>query len=71
MKKTDCPSKLNVTVLVPSKRDRLGSEKRNYLISHPMVFRVTYNHNHPVNSADVLSFRPISQETMQGAIHRM
>ena len=29
MKKTDCPSKLTVTVLVPSKRDRLVSEKNH------------------------------------------
>ena len=30
-----------------------------------MVFRVTFNHNHPLNSAHALSFRPISQETKE------
>ena len=65
MKKADCPSKLTVTVLVPSKRDRLASEKKPYLVTHPMVLRVTFNHNHPLKSAHALSFRPISQETKE------
>lgn len=46
--KTDCPSKLTVTVLVPSKRDKLASEKKPYLVTRPMVLRVTFNQNHPL-----------------------
>ena len=65
MKKTDCPSKLTITVLVPSKKDGLASEKKPYLVTHPTVLQVTFNHNHPLASAHALSFRPISQETKE------
>ena len=64
-KKTECPSKLSLTVLIPTKRDQVAAERKRYLVTHPTVFRVTFNHNHPVDSAHVLSFRPISLETKE------
>ena len=63
MKKTDCPSRLTITVLVPTKKDQRASEKKPYLVTHPTVLRVIFNHNHPIDSAHALSFRPISLET--------
>ncbi len=35
------------------------------LVSHPAIFQVSYNHNHPIESAHSLSFRPIHQETKE------
>ena len=63
MKKTDCPSKLTMTVLIPTKKDRLASDKMPYLLTHPAVLKVTFNHYHPFNSAHALSFHPVSPET--------
>ncbi len=34
-------------------------------MSHPAIFQVSYNHNHPIESAHSLSFRPIHQETKE------
>ena len=65
MKKTDCPSKLTITTLLPSKKDRLASDKKPYVVTHPTVLRVTFNHNHPLASAHALSVRPISEETKE------
>ena len=50
-----------MTVLVPTK-DRLASGKTSYLLTHPAVLKVMFNHNHPLSSAHALSFRPISPE---------
>jgi hypothetical protein len=56
MKKTDCPSNLTMTVLVPTKKDRLASDKTSYLLTHPTVLKVTFNHNHPLTSAQLYPF---------------
>lgn len=56
-KKTNCPSRLKFTVLVPPKKKRLAS--------HPAILEVTYNHNHPIESAHALSFRPINPEVKE------
>ena len=61
MKKTGCPSKLTMTVLVPTKKDRLASDKMSYLLTHPAVLKVMFNHNHPLSSAHALSFRQIGR----------
>ena len=37
----------------------------SYLLTHPAVLKVMFNHNHPLSSAHALSFRPISPETKE------
>ncbi len=32
-------------------------------MTHPTVVQIIFNHNHPIDSAHVLSFRPIAPET--------
>lgn len=62
-KKTECPSTLKLSVLIPSKKDKFASSHLPYLVSHPCILQVIYNHNHPIESAHALSFRPINPET--------
>lgn len=62
-KKTDCPSVLKFTVAIPTKKDRYASV--DYLVTHPTVLHITHNHNHPIESAHALSFRPIDPETKE------
>jgi len=64
-KKTDCPSIIKFKVTVPTKKDQRASVNFPYLVSHPAIFQVSYNHNHPIESAHSLSFRPIHQETKE------
>ena len=65
-KKRNCPSSLKLTVMVPPKH---SNPKRKhlepFLCTHPTVFKISFNHNHPIKSAHVLSFRPVSDETKQ------
>ncbi len=44
---------------------QLAAAKTPHLITHPTVLQITYNHNHPVESAHALAFRPIAQETKE------
>ncbi len=64
-KKTDCPSIIKFKVTVPTKKDQHASVNFPYLVSHPAIFQVSYNHNHPIESAHSLSFHPIHQETKE------
>ena len=59
-KKTECPSTLKLTVNIPTKRDKFSA---NRSVTHPTVLAISFMHNHPVESAHVLSFRPIAKET--------
>ena len=58
-KKTNCPSKLTLTINVPTQRKQLNS----YMHSHTAVLKLDFCHNHAVHSAHSLSFRPISEST--------
>ena len=49
--KTDHPSKINLTVLVPMKRDEVAAGRKSYLVALS-----SFNHNHPIHSAHVLYF---------------
>ena len=64
-KKTGCPSTLKLTVMVPTKKGRLASTRSPYLVSHRTVLKIVFNHNHPIDSAHALSFRPIAVETKE------
>ena len=59
---------MQITVLVPTKRDHVAASKKPYLVSHPTVLQLTFCHNHPLNSAHVLSFRPISNEVKENFV---
>ena len=55
-KKTDCPSKLTL---------KLHSSKNCVIKSHPCELVLHWGHNHTINSAKALSFRPISKNTKE------
>ena len=63
--KTECPSTIILTVHIPTKRDRLKATEKPFLVSHPTVVQLTFNHNHPIESGHALSFRPIDQQTRE------
>lgn len=54
-KKIDCPSKMILKIAEPTKKLREGIETSVQLV---------FNHNHPLYSAHVLSFCPISEDNM-------
>ena len=58
-KKTDCPSRLTLRVYC----NRPRNLQKLPVSDHLCEVEITYNHNHPVNSAHSLSFRDISEET--------
>ena len=64
-KKTECLSTLKLTVKVPTKREKLTAHKQPFLLTHPTVLSISFTHNHPLQSAHALSFRPISATTKQ------
>ena len=65
-KKCECPSSLKLTVTVPSKHSNPQTKSfEPILSSHPTILKITYNHNHLIESVHVLSFRPISSKTKQ------
>ena len=65
-KKCECLSSLKLTVTVPPKHSNPRTKSfEPILSSHPTILKITYNHNHPIESAHVSSFRPISSETKQ------
>ena len=65
-KKVDCPSSLKLTVTVPPKHSYPKNKSLEpFLCTHPTILKISFNHNHPIQSAHALSFRPISNETKQ------
>ncbi len=56
---------LNLKSRFQQKKIIVASVNFPYLVSHPAIFQVSYNHNHPIESAHSLSFRPIYQETKE------
>lgn len=57
-KKTNCPSRLTLTINVPPK-----AKTNPYLSSHMGLLKLDFCHNHSVHSAYTLSFQPISEAT--------
>ena len=64
-KKTQCPSKLSITIQVPSKVQLKKYPAASKLAQHQAVIKLTFDHNHPLESAHVLSFRPVAPETKE------
>lgn len=56
---------MTITVNIPTKKDKMRSGNKPFLLTHPTVVQITFNHNHPIDSAHVLSFRPIAPETKE------
>ena len=63
-KKTHCPSTLNITVQKPP---RGKASNRHH--THQTIVKMTFHHNHPIDSAHVLGFRPVSENTKEEYIH--
>ncbi len=64
-KKTQCPSRLTLTLLVPTQKQLRLAESDPHLLSHKAVLRLEFTHNHPVFSAHALSFRPVHGATKE------
>ena len=61
-KKTQCPSKLTLSLQVPTEKQKRAQP---YLLTHKAVLKLDFIHNHPIHAAHTLSFRPVSQSTKQ------
>ena len=61
-KKTTCPSSLILKVQSPIKKE-LYSCHTNFCCSHKGYLQLNFTHSHPLQSAHVLSFQPVSAET--------
>ena len=59
-KKTNCPSKLTLTIKVPPQKKSNPS-----LNTHMALFKLDFCHNHSLHSAHSLSFQPISDSTKE------
>ena len=65
-KKCNCPSTLKLTVTVPPKHSNPKTKLiESFLGTHHTILKISFNHNHPIESAHTLSFRPVSNETKQ------
>ena len=62
-KKTQCPSSFTLSVQITSKLHQRKAVSKPHLLSHCGVFKVNFNHNHPITAAHTLSFRDVSTET--------
>ena len=63
-KKTQCQSTLKVTILKPPK-----GKVQKYRSTHNAVIKLVFHHNHPIESAHVLGFRPVAEETKEAYTH--
>ena len=61
-KKTKCSSKFTLKIVEPTKKEQYCKQNHIFL-SHKTLVQLAFTHNHPIESAHVLSFRPISSET--------
>ena len=57
-KKTQCPSLLKVTIQLPPKR-----KVQKYCGTHNVHIQLSFHHNHPIESAHVLGYRPVAEST--------
>ncbi len=65
-KKVQCPSKMTMVLTNPSKTmTQAKSPWGKILCSHKAHIKLDFNHNHPVESAHVLSFRPVGEATKE------
>ena len=62
-KKTECPSKLTLTIMKPTNKQVCTADKN--VMSHMTILKLNFIHNHPVHSAHALSFRFVDDATKQ------
>ena len=62
-KKTNCPSKITLTVNIPTKKQTRLADSHPYFISHKTTVKLDFCHNHPVHAAHSLSFQPVAEAT--------
>ena len=60
-KKTQCPSSLKVTIQIPRKQK--VRKYRKYCGTHKAHIQLSFHHNHPIESAHVLGYRPVAEST--------
>ena len=63
-KKTECPSKLNITTQKPPKKN-----VPKHCDTYKAFVKLIFHHNHPIDSAHVLGFRPVLEETRREYVH--
>ena len=65
-KKCNCPSTLKLTITVPPKHSNPKTKLiESFLGAHPTILKISFNHNHPIESAHTLSFCLVSNEMKQ------
>ena len=65
-KECNFPSTLKVTVTVPSKHSNPKTKlTESFLGTHSTILKISFNHNHQIQSAHTSSFRPVSNEIKQ------
>lgn len=62
-KKTQCQSTLKITILEPPK-----GKVQKYRSTHKALIKLVFHHNHPIESAHVLGFRPVAEGTKEAYI---
>ena len=64
-KNTDCPAELNFSISAPcaSISGNKATDTHNLRNEYPLEITLHYNHNHAINAADALRYRPVSDET--------
>ena len=60
-KKTQCPSSLKVTIQIPPKRK--VRKYRKHCGTHKAHIQLSFHHNHPIEPAHVLGYRPVAEST--------
>ena len=45
---------------IPSDKAKAMTPLNTLKISHPTIIKISFNHNHPIDSAHALSFRPVA-----------
>jgi len=65
-KKTQCSSRLTLTIQIPTKKQRImASKSKPYLLTHTAVLSLEFVHNHPITSGHALSFRDIAESSKE------
>ena len=52
-----------MSVQIPTKKQMKKSKLKPYLLTHTVLLKLVFIHNHPITSAHALSFRDVLEET--------
>ena len=56
---------LILTVTIPSDKAKAMTPLNTLKNSHPTIIKISFNHNHPTDSAHVLSFQPVALQVKE------